>query len=62
AVPGTYQVAIDGMTGQFSVLAPETVTRDVPSEQDTGLGTWGIIAIIVIAIALIAALIYIFRQ
>ena len=32
AVPGTYQVAIDGMTGQFSVLAPRTVTRDVPSK------------------------------
>ena len=62
AVPGTYQVAIDGMTGQFSVLAPKTVTNNVPSKQDTGLGTAGIIAIIAIAIALVAALIFLFRR
>jgi len=62
AVPGTYQVAIDGMTGQFSVLAPRTVTNNVPSQQDTGLGTAGIIAIIAIAVALVAALIFLFRR
>ncbi|MFW6056930.1 MAG: PKD domain-containing protein, partial [Chloroflexota bacterium] len=62
AVPGTYQVAIEGMTGQFSVLSPRTVTRDVPSQQETGLGTAGIIAIIAVMIALIAALILVFRR
>ena len=62
AVPGTYQVAVDGMTGQFTVLAPRTVTQDVPSQQDTGLGTWGIVAIILIVIVLIGALIFIFRS
>jgi PKD repeat protein len=62
AVPGTYQVAIDGMTGQFSVLAPRTVTNNVPSRQSTGLGTAGIIAIIAVLIALIAALIFLFRR
>ena len=62
AVPGTYQVAIDGMTGTFSVLAPRTVTGTTPSQQDTGLGTAGIIVIIALAIALIAALIFLFRR
>jgi PKD repeat protein len=62
AVPGTYQVAIDGMTGQFSVLAPKTVTNNVPSKQDNGLGTAGLIAIIAVAAALIAALVFVFRK
>ncbi len=62
AVPGTYQVAVDGMTGQFSVLAPRTVTRDVPSQQQTGLGTAGIIAIIAVIVVLIAALIIVFKR
>jgi hypothetical protein len=62
AVPGTYQVAIDGMTGEFSVLAPRTVTRDVPSQQQTGLGTAGIIAIIAVILVLIAALILVFKR
>ena len=61
-IPGTYQVAIDGMTGQFSVLAPRTVTNNVPSQQDTGLGTWGIVAIIAVIVVLIVALIVIFRK
>jgi len=62
AVPGTYQVAIDGMTGEFSVLAPRTVTRNVPSQQQTGLGTAGIIAIIAVIVVLIAALIMVFKK
>jgi len=62
AVPGTYQVAIDGMTGEFSVLAPRTVTKNVPSQQQTGLGTAGIIAIIAVIVVLIAALIMVFKK
>jgi len=62
AVPGTYQVAVDGMVGQFSVLAPRTVTNNVPSQQSTGLGTAGIIAIIAVLIVLIIALIMVFRR
>ena len=61
-IPGTYQVAIDGMTGQFSVLAPRTVTNNVPSQQDNGLGTAGIIAIVAVVIVLIVALVVIFKQ
>jgi PKD repeat protein/pectin methylesterase-like acyl-CoA thioesterase len=62
AVPGAYQVAIDGMAGQFSVVAPRTVTSSVPSQQQTGLGTAGIIAIIAVMLVLIAALIVVFRR
>ena len=62
AVPGTYQVAIDGMTGQFSVLAPRTVTNEVPSQADTGLGTAGIIAVVVVMVVLIVALVVVFRR
>ncbi|MCK9356208.1 MAG: right-handed parallel beta-helix repeat-containing protein [Dehalococcoidia bacterium] len=62
AVPGTYQVAIDGMTGTFSVLAPRTVAGSVPSQQDTGLGTAGVVAIIVMMLALIGALVVVFRR
>ncbi len=62
AVPGAYQVAVNGMTGQFTVLAPRTVQASVPSSQDTGLGTWGIAAIIAVAVALIAGLVFIFKQ
>ena len=61
-IPGTYQVSIDGMTGQFSVLAPRTVTNNVPSQQDTGLGTAGIIAIVVVGIVLIIALVVILKK
>jgi PKD repeat protein len=62
AVPGAYQVAIDGMVGQFSVLAPRTVTQNVPSQQYTGLGTGGLIATVLVMIVLILALILLFRR
>ena len=62
AVPGTYQVAINGMTGQFSVLAPRTVQGTVASQQHTGLGTGGLIAIAAIVVVLIVALVYVFRR
>lgn len=61
-VPGTYQVAIEGMAGQFSVLGPRTVTQEVPANTNGGLGTAGIIAIIVVALVLILALILVFRR
>ena len=63
AMPGTYQVAIDGATGQFSVLAPEAVTNVVLPRQQTGLGTTGLIAIVIaVMVILIAALIIVFRR
>jgi len=61
-VPGTYDVSINGMQGQFTVLAPRTVQSTIASQQATGLGTAGIIAIIAVMITLIAALAVIFKQ
>ena len=61
AVPGTYQVSINGMQGQFSVLAPRVVQASVPSQQDVGLGTWGIVAIAAIAVVLVVGLVVMFR-
>ncbi len=62
AVPGTYQVPIGGMQGQFSVLAPRTVQGTVASQQHIGLGTGGIIAIVAIMVVLVIALVYVFRR
>jgi hypothetical protein len=62
AVPGTYQVSVNGMQGQFSVLAPRTVQGSIASQQDTGLGTGGIAAIAAVALALIGALVFLFKR
>ncbi len=62
AVPGTYQVSVDGMMGQFSVVGTKTVTKNVPTQQETGLGTAGILAIVVVGIVLIIALVLILKK
>ena len=62
AVPGTYQVSVDGMQGQFSVVGTKTVTQNVPTQQETGLGTAGILAIVVVGIVLIIALVVILKK
>ncbi|MBN1857451.1 MAG: hypothetical protein JW846_10930 [Dehalococcoidia bacterium] len=62
AVPGTYQVSVNGMEGQFSVLAPRIVQASVASSQDVGLGTWGIVAIAAVVIVLVIGLVVIFKQ
>ena len=61
AVRGTDMLTVNGMQGQFTVLAPRLVQASVPSAQETGLGTWGIVAIIVVAVALILGLVVVFR-
>ncbi len=61
-VPGTYQIDVNGMQGQFTVLSPRTVQGTVASQRNTGLGTGGIIAIVAIMAALVALLVYLFRR
>ncbi len=61
AVPGTYQVSVGGMQGQFTVLAPLVVQGTTASVQDIGLGTWGIVAILAVALVLIVGLVVVFR-
>ncbi|MBE9505585.1 MAG: right-handed parallel beta-helix repeat-containing protein [Chloroflexi bacterium] len=62
SVPGTYDIDVNGMHGQFTVLAPRIVQASVPSQQDTSLGTAGIIAIVVVMIVLIIGLAAVFRR
>jgi len=62
AVPGTYQVSVGGMQGQFSVVAPRTVQASVASTQHTGLGTGGLVAIAAVMVVLVFALVYVFRR
>jgi len=63
-VPGTYQVSIDGMQGQFSVLGPPrlVLADTAPPQQETGLGTAGILAIVVVGIVLVIALVVILKK
>jgi PKD repeat protein len=56
AQPGTYQVLVEGASGQFFVIGTGA------AQWDGSLGTGGIIAIIVVAIALVLALVVIFRK
>lgn len=60
--PGTYTVSVDGMQGQFTVVPPRLAQASVPSQRDTGLGTAGILALIVVGIFLVLALIWVFNQ
>ncbi len=55
--PGTYQVSLEGHQGQFVVLAPLTTTY--PSG---GLGTGGIITIIVVSLVLVAAIVFLIAR
>ena len=57
AAPGTYQVSLEGYTGQFTVLGTSATTY-FPG----GLGTGGIIVIIVVALAIIGAVVFILRR
>ena len=50
------------MQGQFTVLAPRTVQGTVASQQHTGLGTGGLIAIVAIMVVLVIALVYVFQR
>ena len=57
STPGTYQVSVKGQQGQFTVLAPAATGFFAG-----GLGTGGIIAIVVIVIALILGLVLILKR
>jgi hypothetical protein len=55
--PGVYQVLLEGNEGQFTVIAPEEA-RFLPGP----LGTPGIIVIVVVAIVLIGAIVFVFMR
>jgi parallel beta-helix repeat protein len=55
ATPGTYHVSLAGLGGQFTVVGGGVFSIG-------GLGTWGIVAIAIIAIVLILGLVFILRR
>jgi len=55
--PGTYAVWLEGNEGQFTVIAPEEA-RFLPGP----LGTPGIIVIVVVAVVLIGAIVFVFLR
>jgi hypothetical protein len=55
--PGTYEVWLEGNEGQFTVIAPEEA-RFLPGP----LGTPGIIVIVVVAVVLIGAIVFVFLR
>jgi len=56
ADPGTYYVSVDGHEGQFTVMGTPSTHWGGP------IGTGGIIAIIVVVIALAVGLVFVFRR
>jgi len=56
---GTYQVNVEGVLGQFTVLAPAAAA---PAGFGGPLGTGGIIAIVVVVIALVCVLVFGLRR
>lgn len=67
AAPGIYQVAIDGLTGQFTVLPtdatpPPPGSEVVPPSAQNGIGMPVILAIVGMMLLLIATLVFFFRR
>jgi hypothetical protein len=44
-------------TGRGHMLAPRIAQGTIPSAQNVGLGTWGIVAILMVALVLVLSLI-----
>jgi len=63
-VPGSYEVWVEGATGSFSVmpLYPGYVVRTAPAQQGGGIGTAGIVTIVVVLIVLAGGLVLILRR
>ena len=63
-VPGSYEVWVEGATGSFSVmpLFPGYVVREAPPTKPQGLGTAGIVTIVIVLIVLGVGLVLILRR
>jgi len=63
-VPGSYEVWVEGATGSFSVmpLFPGYVVREAPAAEGGGLGTAGIVTIVIVLIVLAGGLVLILRR
>jgi len=63
-VPGSYEVWVEGATGSFSVmpLFPGYVVREAPPPESRGIGTAGIVTIVIVVIVLAVGLVLILRR
>ena len=63
-VPGSYEVWVEGATGSFSVmpLFPGYVVREAPPPESRGIGTAGIVTIVVVVIVLAVGLVLILKK
>ena len=63
-VPGTYEVSVMGQVGYFTImpLYPGYVVTQAPAQQAGGIGTAGIITIVVVVIVLAVGLVLILRR
>ena len=63
-VPGTYEVSIMGQVGYFTImpLYPGYVVREAPPQQAGGIGTAGIVTIVIVLIVLGVGLVLILRR
>jgi len=63
-VPGSYEVWVEGATGSFSVmpLFPGYVVREAPPAESQGIGTAGIVTIVIVLIVLGVGLVLILKK
>ena len=63
-VPGSYEVWVEGATGSFSVmpLYPGYVVREAPPAESRGIGTAGIVTIVIVLIVLGVGLVLILKK
>jgi hypothetical protein len=63
-VPGSYEVSVEGATGSFSVmpLFPGYVVKEAPPPESRGIGTAGIVTIVIVLIVLAVGLVLILRR
>jgi len=63
-VPGSYEVWVEGATGSFSVmpLFPGYVVREAPPAEPQGIGTAGIVTIVIVLIVLGVGLVLILKK
>ena len=63
-VPGSYEVWVEGATGSFSVmpLFPGYVVREAPPAESRGIGTAGIVTIVIVLIVLGVGLVLILKK
>ena len=61
ALPGSFEVSINGMTGHFSVVEAGAVPTTIPAQPQRGIDTTGLIVLGAIVVVLVTAIIMVLR-